>query len=409
MSAKAYKRSLQFAFIGSGEGGGRMAATFGRMGYPAAAINTTGADLARLRLPGSQKLVLPIAAGGAGQEPELGRQAVLVHQDRVQTFLRAMTLEADHVILCIGGGGGTGTGSLPELVHLLQELKRPVGVIYTLPRDVECTAVKVNALRALSGIYQMAQAGEISPLMLVDNNRIGELFPEVSLARFWPKGNQFLADLWDAFNRLSVRESEFYSALDGTDYLRLLSAGKCAALGYAEVTDLKSAVGLARAMSEAVHRGLLAGGFDLSTASAVGTIIVGSANTLRHLPAAYLDNGLRVIREIMKGGYAFSGVYADSGVYARLKLYVLFGGLDLPLERVEELARETQGEYEVLQEKLQVSNPKSQVPNFSFMEGGLRLERGGSTLRQSSGQAGLTTGGGDDEDNVFARMARKRR
>ena len=264
MSAKTYKRSLRFAFIGSGEGGGRMAATFGRMGYPAAAINTTEADLARLRLPGSQKLVLPIAAGGAGQEPELGRQAVLVHQDQVRAFLRAMTLEADHVVLCVGGGGGTGTGSLSELVRLLRELKRPVGVIYTLPRDVEGTAIKVNALRALTTVYQMAQAGELSPLVLVDNNRIQELFPDVSLARFWPVANQFLADLWDAFNRLSVRESEFYSALDGTDYLRLLSAGKCAALGYAEVIDLKSPVGLARAMSEAVHGGLLAGGFDLA-------------------------------------------------------------------------------------------------------------------------------------------------
>ena len=72
---------------------------------------------------------------------------------------------------------------------------------------------------------------------------------------------------------------------------------------------------------------------------------------------------------------------------------MLFGGLDLPLERVEELARETQGEYEVLQEKLQISNLKSQIPNLSFLEGGLRLERGRD----------------GDEDNVFARMARKRR
>jgi len=249
----------------------------------------------------------------------------------------------------------------------------------------------------------MAQTGEVSPLVLVDNNRIGELFPNVSLARFWPKANQFLADLWDAFNRLSVRESEFYSALDGTDYLRLLSAGKCAALGYAEVTDLKSPVGLARAMSEAVHGGLLVNGFDLSTASAVGTIIVGSANTLRHLPAAYLDNGLRVVGEIMRGGYSFSGVYADPSVYAKLKLYVLFSGLDLPLERVEELARETQGEYEVLQEKLTPigESANQRISNLSFMEGGLRLERG--VLSLSKG------GDSDDEDNVFARMARKRR
>ena len=95
----------------------------------------------------------------------------------------------------------------------------------------------------------------------------------------------------------------------------------------------------------------------------------------------------------MRGGYSFSGVYADPSVYAKLKLYVLFGGLDLPLERVEELARQTQDEYEVLQEKLaSTSNFQSQIPNLSFLEGELRLERGHS----------------DHQDNVFARMARKR-
>ena len=116
----------------------------------------------------------------------------------------------------------------------------------------------------------------------------------------------------------------------------------------------------------------------------------------------------------MRGGYAFSGVYADSSVYGKLKLYVLFGGLDLPLERVEELARDTQGEYEVLQEKLAATTAPvlSKVegpPTFSFLEGGLQLERGGSTPRRGSGQARLTTGGNGDENNVFALMARRRR
>ena len=52
MSKKTCKRSLRFAFIGSGEGGGRMAATFGRMGYLAAAINTTQANRAAAGGPG---------------------------------------------------------------------------------------------------------------------------------------------------------------------------------------------------------------------------------------------------------------------------------------------------------------------------------------------------------------------
>ena len=350
-----------------------MAAAFGRMKYRAGAINTAQADLGKLRLPQAHKLVTPIGAGGAGQDPALGQKAVLVHEPKVRAFLQALTQDADHVILCVGGGGGTGTGMAPELVRLLREMKRPVGVIYTLPRQVEGTAVKVNALRGLAVLYRLSEVGEVSPLVLVDNERVGEMFPDVSLARFWQKANFFLADLWDAFNRLSCKESEFYSALDGTDYLRILQAGKCAALGYVEARDLKSDVGLARAMSEALGTGLLADGFDLSTATAVGVIVVGSANTLQHLPARYLDNGWRVIRQAVGGGYTFTGVYADQSVYRRLKVYVLAGGMDLPA-RVREVGEQAQVEFEALQEKL-ARNDGRALRDFSFMQGGLTLQR----------------------------------
>jgi hypothetical protein len=93
-------------------------------------------------------------------------------------------------------------------------------VIYTLPRDVEGTAVKVNALRALSTVYQMAEGGEVSPLILIDNNRIQELFRDVSLARFWPKANQFLADLCE---KLGIEPG-------GTTADGLIKSGPAAAL-----------------------------------------------------------------------------------------------------------------------------------------------------------------------------------
>ena len=386
------KRSLDFVFIGLGEGGGRIADAFARLKYAAGAINTAQGDLAGLRLPSSSKLHIPIGAGGAGQDPAQGRRAVLEHEDRVRAFVQALTLTADQVMLCVGGGGGTGTGAVGEICRICRELKRPVGVIYTLPRTIEGTAVKANALQALGGLYQLSEMGEISPLVVVDNERIGALFPDLRLGQFWPKANLHLAGLFDAFNKLSAQKSEFLSALDGADYLRLLKAGKCAALGYAEITDLKSPSALARAVADAVHGGLLANGFDLSTASAVGIAIVGSANTLTYLPAGYLEAGIKLVKETVGGGYTFTGVYADSTVHRKLKLYTFFAGLDLPMARVGELAQEAQREVGQLQEKLAART----APLAGLLGDGFALP----SLERGCG-AGVAIA----PDNVFAQWA----
>ena len=178
------KRSLDFVFIGLGEGGGRIADAFARLKYAAGAINTAQGDLAGLRLPSSSKLHIPIGAGGAGQDPTQGRRAVLDHESRVHAFVQALTLSADQVMLWVGGGGGTGTGAVGEVARVCRELKRPTGVIYTLPRAIEGTAVKANALQALGGLYRLAEMGEISPLVVVDNERIGALFPDLRLGQF---------------------------------------------------------------------------------------------------------------------------------------------------------------------------------------------------------------------------------
>ncbi len=58
---KKSKRSIQMAVIGSGEGGGRIADAFAKLGYRAGAINTAGVDLEGLKaIPITNRLHIKI-------------------------------------------------------------------------------------------------------------------------------------------------------------------------------------------------------------------------------------------------------------------------------------------------------------------------------------------------------------
>ena len=61
------KRSVNFTVIGAGEGGGRIADAFARLGYQAGAINTAQVDLNGLRtIPTSNHFKVGKGLGGAG-------------------------------------------------------------------------------------------------------------------------------------------------------------------------------------------------------------------------------------------------------------------------------------------------------------------------------------------------------
>jgi len=358
-------RSVDYSFVGAGEGGGRIAATFGRMGYVAGAINTSSSDLDGLkRLPASHRLHIHtgLGVGGAGRDPSVGRDAVLAHEVEIRDFMRDLVSQADHVMLCVGGGGGTGTGSMGDLARILiRDLGRPVGIIYTLPGD-EGTSALANSVRGLRGLYQLAEAGSVSPLVLVDNARVEELFPEVSVGHLWGKINQHIADVWDSFNRLSTRRGWQVATLDSMDYyLNVVQAGKCASLGRAIIQDLKSPLALKRGVSEAMAS--LVRGYDLATASAIGVIVIGSEGTLNHLPKDYLGDGFRAIESILSGGHIVRGVYADER-YRHLHVYVFASGLDLPA-RVHDLAAEAQVQMNALREKM---SQRSDPLDMDFLE-----------------------------------------
>ena len=173
--ADSIQGSTRYAWIGSGQCGGRLVKSFYDLGYKKVmALNTTHHDLDLLDIAKNQKFLMDIGEKGAGKDMSRGQKAVQDNQQEIlhlakQTF----GTQVDHIMVSFGAGGGTGSGSAVGLIEIAKRyarsigLKNPdshVGAVMTLPTLGEASSPQVaeNAYRVASELTQLASAGEIS-------------------------------------------------------------------------------------------------------------------------------------------------------------------------------------------------------------------------------------------------------
>ena len=191
--------AFKFAFIGAGQGGSRIAESFWNAGYrKVVAINTADQDLAAVNLPDNRKLV--IGGGGAGKVPNVAKAIFREKREDVLDLMRkGFGHDVDRVFVCVGAGGGTGGGCAESLVELAKEFMAAigrdpkVGVIVALPKRAEGKTVCANAAVLLERLVRMTNTPQpvtISPLIMVDNERIDSLYPGLSVNAFWSTANK---------------------------------------------------------------------------------------------------------------------------------------------------------------------------------------------------------------------------
>jgi len=341
--AKAYKNeieddvdvSFKFAFVGVGQGGSRIAETFNKLGYNrVAAVNTAQQDLNSVDI--EHKLC--IGDGGAGKQPELAKQMFSKRKEDVLDFLRYSFGESfDRIFVCAGGGGGSGSGMMAPIVEVSQELQRilntsskQVGVILTLPRKSEGQRVHANAMKALNDATNLRNRGVISPLIILDNEKISELYPNLSVSKFWGTANSNIAGLFHLFNLTSNKDSS-YSSFDKNDYLTILNSG-VVALGVSSVQKWDDPVALSRVVRDNLKNSLLSGVTDMSTGNVAGIIVIGGKEVLDDLPQSHIDQALDQLNRLLRtGSVIHRGVY--SGDKPNLMIFTAIGGLANPSVR----------------------------------------------------------------------------
>ena len=336
-----YDVAFKFAFVGIGQGGGRIAEAFHRLGYRSVcAVNTAHSDLKDLAIPEASKLDLQ--GGGAGKDPAIARARTEGRdEDIYDLYKRCWGDEIDYAILCLGAGGGTGAGCWPKCLEVakryLEETKRPtrIGVIVSLPKNGEGSRPAANTIDTLKGLVQES----LSPFILVDNERINKIFPGTPPAKFWPRCNGQIASLFHLFNRIAAAESP-HTSFDRQDLGKLLDSS-IVSFGATPIKEYSNAADISKAVRQQLAANILAS-TDLTKGKQAGCIFICSQDVYESIPTEVLDHGFESLNRILApGSTVFRGIYP--GNTDDLRCYTMIGDLQLPEERITELATKAGG------------------------------------------------------------------
>jgi len=333
--------AFNFCFVGSGQGGGRIAEAFWKLGYRRVlAINTAEQDLATVGIPNK----FAFASTGAGKDPTVARHFFdQKREDILDRMRRSFGPRYDRIFVTIGAAGGTGSGTVVPLVELAGELmdslklaNRGVGVIVALPKNAEGKKANANAFRVMRDLLDLVEQKKVSPLIILDNERIDQIHPSLAVDPFWDTANASVCSLFNLFNTIAIKNSR-YTSFDPKDFQTILDSGTIV-FGATPVDKWEDATDISYAVRENLRLNILSGGIDLGTGSVAAAVVIGGKDILSNIPMTNLDHGFDQLSRMMgKGSTVHQGIYRGSK--ETLAIYTAIGGLGRPTERLLDLAR----------------------------------------------------------------------
>ena len=340
--------AIRMAFIGAGQGGGRIAQAFWDMGYRRVCVcNTTSQDMESLTIP--NKLVIGNDRGGAGKDPEEGKLAAQEsYEDLMDMMMRSFGEGVEHVYICVGSGGGSGTGSWPILLDAAREyakntnVEKPfgkhLGVIMSLPKRSEGSRVQKNAHMAITDALGKLSRGLISSLVIVDNAKIHELFPGLAVKQFWTVANRNFAVVLHTFNLLAAKDSS-YNTFDRAD-LRSVVQNGLMVFGMTRVERWEGKEDISKSVRQNLKGTLLADGFDLSKANMAGAIVLAHDEILSQIPMENIDYAFLMLGRALgnEGITLHNGIYESKGQVS-MRVFTIISGLESPQARIDELSQ----------------------------------------------------------------------
>jgi len=336
-----FESAYKFAVVGVGQGGSRLAETFWKLGYRrVAVINTAAQDLKPISIPEKNKLLIG-GKGGAGKDRKVAKGLFENQREDILDFLKKTFKGGiDRILVCVGAGGGTGAGGGPLVVEICHDLCQTfgvensnedakVGAILALPTKSEGSRVKNNAQQTAEELIKFATEGTLSPLIILDNERIKHLYPKLSVNKFWSTANTSICSLFHLFNKIACQDSE-YTAFDKADLDTVMASGIIsfgavpvkAKEGGIEETDISHAV------RDNLKKNILAN-IDVATGNVAACVVIGDKDTLDETPQESLEHGFdQLTRSLGEGSTVHRGIYHTSK--KGLVVYTIIGGIEAP-------------------------------------------------------------------------------
>jgi len=148
--------------------------------------NTDAQALANSPVPVKIQLGASLTeGGGAGNKPEVGRQAAIESLDNMADILTANTRM---LFITAGMGGGTGTGAAPVIAKVAKDMGILTVGIVTIPFKNEGPR-RVN--QALEGIGELEKY--VDSLLIINNEKIRQIYGDLRLSEAFAKADDVLA------------------------------------------------------------------------------------------------------------------------------------------------------------------------------------------------------------------------
>lgn len=207
--------------------------------------NTDSQALANSPIPLKVQLGSALTEGrGAGNKPEVGRNAAIENIDDVKKVLEENT---KMVFITAGMGGGTGTGGAPVIAEAARELGILTVGIVTIPfRNEGRRRIK----QALDGIASLET--HVDSLLVINNERIREMYGDSTISEAFSKADNVLATAAKGIAEIITVAG--YINVDFADVQTVMHDSGVAIMGSAKASGEDRAI---KAIQEALNSPLL--------------------------------------------------------------------------------------------------------------------------------------------------------
>ncbi len=344
------KGSQKIAILGLGQAGGRIAEAFQDIGYNKTIyVNTTAQDINNI----VYKCIIGITGrpGGAGKNMAIAREAFNQCESTITNLMTKVYGKVDHILVCAALGGGTGCGSVVSALELAKKYMRyighadadkRVGAVITIPTNGELNPqVLSNTLETAEELSRLADNQEISPLIMVDNEKLKLLYQtKIPIAKYHTTINNLIVQLIDSFNTISNQASE-YITFDATDYETILQCGGHMISGVTRVDNWLDKDLVVKAFRDNLMGALLSSDFDLTTATHGGVVVMVDEeliNTDVNLQA-FIEAGFDSINLLCPKATIHRGLYKCKPTkLSKVRVYTTLAGLKTPTRKYDKLS-----------------------------------------------------------------------
>ncbi|MGC8993654.1 MAG: cell division protein FtsZ [Candidatus Aenigmatarchaeota archaeon] len=308
------KARVKIKVVGCGGAGNNTISRLMQLGVnvETIAINTDALDL--LYTDANKKILIgkeTCKGLGAGADINVGKKAAEEQMEEIKNTIK----NTDLLFLTAGLGGGTGSGSIPFVAELAKQMNILTVAIVTLPFIMEGKHRAENARIALEQLEKY-----VDTLIVIQNERLLEIFPNLSLADAFKFADEILANavkgIIDVVNKPGLVNVDF------ADLKTIVKEGKFGVIGLGESSSEKRAI---EAAERAISHPLL--NIEVKNGKAALIDIISD-------PSITVKESQKVVETVAsrlnEDAKIIWGVQIDKSLNGKLKTLVVVTGLEKP-------------------------------------------------------------------------------